>query len=195
MRTAAIQQRFAARIINVSLMTATSTWWSAARTVIVTRPSAVFHTIVYKRAIPAFPFTGSEMVRTRQSTNGSCLFLHILTCLLCADDLDLHVVTPGGAEVWYSNKIDYDSGGELDHDDIPLEDAFGNPIQNWVENVNFPTDGTSPQGTYTFFVVNYNQVQSADPWEVKSYLGDTVAGAYQGTLGHKGESAVYKVTL
>ena len=104
-------------------------------------------------------------------------------------------MTPGGAEIWYGNKSDEYSGGELDHDDRPLYEAPGNPIQNWVENVNFPTDGTSPQGTYTFFVVNYDQVGSADPWEVKSYLGDTVSGAYQGTLDDSEESAMYTVTL
>ncbi|KAI2494944.1 hypothetical protein MHU86_19589 [Fragilaria crotonensis] len=107
------------------------------------------------------------------------------------DDLDLHVVTPGGAEISYSNKADSLSGGELDHDDRPIIDAPANPIQNWVENVNFPLDGTSPVGTYTFFVLNYDQVNTADPWELKSYHGETVKSVHQGTLNHQGTSEKY----
>lgn len=111
------------------------------------------------------------------------------------DDLDLHVTTPGGAEIYYSYKADLNSGGELDHDDIPLTDAQANAIQNWVENVNFPMDGTSPVGTYTFFVVNFNQVGTADPWELKSYRGETVKSAHQGTINHKETSEKYTYAL
>lgn len=110
------------------------------------------------------------------------------------DDLDLHVVTPGGVEIDFAYQSDPVSGGEIDHDDIPLSDAPDDPIQNWVENVNFPLVG-SPEGTYTFFVHNYAQVGSdADAWELKSFLGDSLQSVNYGVLASNEISEFFTLT-
>jgi hypothetical protein len=60
-----------------------------------------------------------------------------------ASDVDLHVVEPGGREVWWGNRIT-SNGGQLDLDSN-AECAIDNVNQ---ENITWPT-GRAPTGTYT----------------------------------------------
>ena len=62
------------------------------------------------------------------------------------DDLDLHVVTPSGREIYYSNKEA--DGGRLDVD-MQVSTIVANP----AEHVVFKE--SPPQGTYTVRVVTY----------------------------------------
>ena len=96
------------------------------------------------------------------------------------DDLDLHVITPGGFEIFYADPDDPVSGGALDHDDIPIAPGY------WIENVYFPeTDDImvypSRAGTYRYFVDNYSQVETADDWTLKVYIGDELVEVRRGT--------------
>ena len=59
-------------------------------------------------------------------------------------DIDLHVVEPGGSEIYWENR-NGGQGGELDVDDV---DGFG------PENVNY-VQGKGPPGTYKWFVHYY----------------------------------------
>jgi uncharacterized protein YfaP (DUF2135 family) len=94
-----------------------------------------------------------------------------------ADDLDIHVITPGGVEIYFENIEDATSGGVVDVDGIPVE--FG----LWVENIIFPLDGSAPKGTYTYFVVNYNQQgAAADAFALEVFLGDTLQVTQTGLL-------------
>jgi uncharacterized protein YfaP (DUF2135 family) len=111
-----------------------------------------------------------------------------------ADDLDLHVVTPGQFEIYYYVKKDPTSGGELDVDKRPLTEAPGDPIRNWVENVNFPLAGR-PRGTYTFWVHNYLASGTPDAWELKSYQGENVVAIHTGVVGHDQASENYTLTV
>lgn len=66
-------------------------------------------------------------------------------------DIDLHVLTPGGSEIYYADPIL--EGGELDVDDCvsgicTVQDAAH------VENVVF--EGTPASGTYEFWAHNYD---------------------------------------
>jgi uncharacterized protein YfaP (DUF2135 family) len=63
-------------------------------------------------------------------------------------DLDLHVLTPNGYEIYYSRPTSGD-GGRLDVDRIPQ--AWG----QWMENVFWPPDGSAPRGTYRYWVFNF----------------------------------------
>jgi uncharacterized protein YfaP (DUF2135 family) len=82
------------------------------------------------------------------------------------DDLDLHVRTPSNFEIYFSQPFDASSNGQLDHDDIP------GPIQRWTESIFFPMDGSSPNGTYQYFVHNYRQVGERDNWTLAVYLNE-----------------------
>jgi hypothetical protein len=101
------------------------------------------------------------------------------------DDLDLHVITPGGAEIYYSNPSDSLSGGFLDNDDIPSSDLPGQEAL-WVENIGFPLDGSAPSRTYQYFVQNYDQIGgSPDSWTMEVYLdgGDNKGIPLQNQFG------------
>merc|ERR1712054_544407 len=66
------------------------------------------------------------------------------------DDLDLHVLSPSGANVYHGNKKV--GGGELDVD----MNAGGQKSNKPVENVYFGQRGDSaPHGSYTVTVRNY----------------------------------------
>lgn len=59
-------------------------------------------------------------------------------------DIDIHVVEPGGSEIYWENR-NGGQGGELDVDDV---DGFG------PENVNY-VQGKGPPGNYTWWVYYY----------------------------------------
>lgn len=69
------------------------------------------------------------------------------------DDMDLHVRTPSGEEIFYSNSVA--AGGELDVDMQVGEPYVAHP----VENIYF----TAPQhGTYKVWIDNYNNRTATD---------------------------------
>jgi uncharacterized protein YfaP (DUF2135 family) len=91
------------------------------------------------------------------------------TCfyIIETDDLDIHVLTPGGDHIYYGRKFDSVSKGRLDHDDIPRKEGL------YVESVYFPLDRTAPLGTYTYYVRSWNQRGVApDDWKFEVYMGD-----------------------
>jgi len=73
-------------------------------------------------------------------------------------DLDLHVMTPAGQEIYYRNKFDYATLGELDVDcyceDCPNK---GN------ENIYWPVDKPSPKGKYKFWIEYFKACQGGNP--------------------------------
>ena len=64
-----------------------------------------------------------------------------------SNDFDAHCVHPNGAEIYYSNKVDRRSGGNLDVDIITPK-----PNVAAVENITFPNKQLMRPGTYRFFV-------------------------------------------
>jgi len=110
-----------------------------------------------------------------------------------ADDLDLHVMTPGGSEIWFDNLRDPESGGFLDIDIIPSR--IGR-IDFWVENIVFPVDGSTPDGIYTFFVLNFAQIGSADGWGLSVWDGDVLERTLNGTtVGTDSQSENFTIEL
>ncbi len=63
------------------------------------------------------------------------------------DDVDLHISTPDGSEIYYGNRSA--GGGELDID----ANAGGNMMDNPVENIFFPTPAA---GTYSVWINDYS---------------------------------------
>ena len=102
--------------------------------------------------------------------------------------MDIHVRTPGGTEIWYSNTFDSISGGRLDQDDIP------NQIGLYIENIYFPSDGSAPEGTYEVWVENYDQYQGADSWELSVFLGNSLVMKKSGVISEDERSqSIYYV--
>ena len=105
------------------------------------------------------------------------------------DDLDLHVVTPGGAEVWYENKVE-PSGGKLDLDVNASCVTIG---ASNAENIVWPAASTPAEGVYKVRVdfyqscsgqpVNYT-VKVVNCGAVTSFTGSFTAA--QGDLGRAG---------
>lgn len=93
-------------------------------------------------------------------------------------DLDLHVVSPLGGEIWFSNPVQ--DGGELDTDNT--EGGAGA-----VENVHFP--GTPPAGSYTYFVDNFAG-GDAD-FTLTAYVNGTAVATQSGTAAADGQSPHY----
>ena len=93
--------------------------------------------------------------------------------MIASDDLDLHVITPGGVEIDYTDTFDPVSGGELDADDIP------EVVDLYVENIVFPN--TAPLGNYTFFVDPFTIVGEPDSWELEIYMDPGLVASYSGS--------------
>lgn len=106
------------------------------------------------------------------------ILILILLCYVTLDDLDLHVMTPVGTHIYFSPGNIYDpiTGGELDKDDIPDE----GDTDRWVENINFPLNGSAPDGEYTFWVHLYNEFPPKDPWSVAVYVDGELQAQYNG---------------
>jgi len=103
-------------------------------------------------------------------------------------DLDLHVLTPNGTEIYYSNPIG--QGGQLDVDCQCAGCASG-PNENiyWV-------NGTAPHGTYQFWAQYYQSCSGAPAssnFTLRILNMNTVIHTYTGTLS-SGKSQIYTFT-
>ncbi|MBO4242966.1 MAG: zinc-ribbon domain-containing protein [Clostridiales bacterium] len=93
------------------------------------------------------------------------------------DDLDLHISTPDGSEIYYGNKVA--GGGELDID----ANTSSNMMDEPVENVYF-SDPDS--GTYTIWIENYNDRSSGSTnYIVRVTVGDE-SETFSGTIDDSG---------
>lgn len=74
------------------------------------------------------------------------------------NDLDLHVIDPGGERIYFMNKHAR-SGAELD---VDRNADCTDPTTTPVEHVVWPT-GTAPRGTYQIYVVHFANCGPSDP--------------------------------
>jgi hypothetical protein len=73
------------------------------------------------------------------------------------DDLDLHLKGPG-LYIWFRDKVDRGTGGNLDVD----MNAGSGQSRTPVENITFPKREIMPEGEYTLFVNQFCQRESID---------------------------------
>ena len=82
-------------------------------------------------------------------------------------DLDLHLILPNQQEVFFGNpRVTFNNGSataELDHDN--LGDEIDAPPNTRVENI--VVTGTPQNGTYTFFVNNFNSSGGSDEFTLR----------------------------
>ncbi len=100
-------------------------------------------------------------------------------------DLDLHVLTPNGIELYFSNKSG--DGGQLDVDCLcgtcpngPNENIYWEP-------------GTAPHGQYKYWVQYYNNcgvAGASSAYTLRRLVNNTVVSTNSGTLS-SGKSPVY----
>lgn len=93
-------------------------------------------------------------------------------------DMDLAVVEPGGAEIYFANRFS-PSGGQLDVDsNFP---CGSNTFQ--VENIFWPS-GQAPSGTYTVYVNQYSTCGAGNAnWTLTVRLNGQVVLSQSGTGG------------
>ena len=92
------------------------------------------------------------------------------------DDLDFHMVEPGGNKISFSEKGPSPSGGLLDVD----MNAGSGSTREPVENIFYRSAATMSEGVYHLFVRQYKQRESTRVgFEVEcDFLGDTISFKY-----------------
>jgi Ca-activated chloride channel family protein len=98
------------------------------------------------------------------------------------NDLDLHVITPSGEEIFFGHKRSWD-GGELDVD-MNVRGETTKPVENiyWAK-------GGAPLGRYTVFVRNYRfheRSRQETNFNVELWVNDQ-ATSYEGSISGTGE--------
>ena len=74
------------------------------------------------------------------------------------DDLDAHMLEPGGNEIYFSNKRSFGTGGQLDVD----MNAGSNLVRNPVENITYKTIKQMRPGIYSYFIHQFNCRENID---------------------------------
>ncbi len=105
-------------------------------------------------------------------------------------DLDLHVRTPGGFDIYYSDPVD-PSGGELD-----VDCYCGDCPQGPNENIFWPQGSAAEAGTYSVSVEYFAPCGFDFPLPTSDYTlrilhAGAVVETYTGTLGDFGQRDVY----
>jgi uncharacterized protein YfaP (DUF2135 family) len=90
--------------------------------------------------------------------------------------MDLYVITPNRTVIYFGNRIDDASGGQLDVDHIPYSSGL------WVENIFFPSDGSAPKGVYGFYVYDRSIVAGSEPesWSLEVSVNRRTVAFYTG---------------
>lgn len=108
-------------------------------------------------------------------------------------DLDLHVLTPLGEEIYYADKED-STGGQLDVDCL-----CGDCPQGPNENIFWSFDSVPPSGNYTVSVVYYSACpldfqRHASDYTLRFLRGGVVTDTFTGTLDDYFQEDPYSYT-
>lgn len=107
------------------------------------------------------------------------------------NDFDAHCIEPNGNEIYYGNKHDYSTDGNLDVDIItPKKDIAA------VENITWPTKAKMKNGVYKFFVHNYSNNGGRSGFKAEiEFDGQIYSFNYDKELRHKETVSVATITL
>lgn len=134
--------------------------------------------------------TLSEEELNNQLENAGALTGAITVSMLwnTYDDLDLHVYTPTGEEIYFSNPSA--GGGTLDVDANAYDDSL---VESPVENIYFSAPGS---GTYSVYIYNYYDRTEGygSDYLVRITVGD-VSQTFSGTIDGTGTQVdIYNFT-
>ena len=99
------------------------------------------------------------------------------------NDLDLHVISPGGERVYFGNRISK-SGGELDVD--RNAGCSGDVTQKPIEHVVWTSD-SAPSGVYQVAVHHYMNCGPSDPshYRIEVKIGDEIVNKHTGVITYE----------
>ena len=107
------------------------------------------------------------------------------------NDFDAHCVEPNGHEIYYGDKVNRYTGGNLDVDII--DPTRGRPA---VENITWPIKSKMGVGKYRFYVNCYNNRGGRSGFKAEiEFNGQIYSFNYNKTLRHKENVQVAEVTL
>ena len=107
------------------------------------------------------------------------------------NDFDAHCIEPGGNEIYFANKINCQTGGNLDVDII--SPIHGTPA---VENITWPALRRMWDGSYRFFVRNFSHNGGRSGFKAEiEFNGEVHSYEYPHELRHKQDVDVAVVTL
>lgn len=107
------------------------------------------------------------------------------------NDFDAHCVEPNGHEIYYGDKVNRYTGGNLDVDII--EPMRGRPA---VENITWPVKSKMRAGKYRFYVNCYNNRGGRSGFKAEiEFDGQIYSFNYNKALRHKENVEVAEVTL
>lgn len=111
-------------------------------------------------------------------------------------DLDAHCITPYGDEIYYSNKIDTHTGGELDVDiQRPATDSRLGPDKVAVENITWASKNRMRDGVYKLFVHQYYGKLTGGFRAEVEFGDETYSFDYSDVLRQHDKMPVAEVTL
>lgn len=107
------------------------------------------------------------------------------------NDFDAHCIEPNGHEIYYGDKVNRYTGGNLDVDII--DPMRGRPA---VENITWPIKSKMGVGKYRFYVNCYNNRGGRSGFKAEiEFDGQIYSFNYNKTLRHKENVQVAEVTL
>lgn len=105
------------------------------------------------------------------------------------DDLDLHMIEPGGNYIGFQSKHSFRTDGRLD-----VDMNVTNCIRNAVENITYPSRSRMIEGIYELYVHNYTKRESVDVgFEVEiEFGGETKTFVYDKPVASSSKIIVAK---
>lgn len=110
-------------------------------------------------------------------------------------DLDAHCHQPNGNLIYFSNKRDYNTGGNLDIDITNPKAHKSHYKKDVVENITFPQLSQMVDGKYVFLVHQFSANGSQGFKAEIEFNGETYTYSYDKPLTYKSKVIVAEVTL
>lgn len=143
---------------------------------------------------------GKSQIKEAVKSNGGAVDGVLRFSIMWADDavdnsdLDAHCKEPSGHEIYFSNKLSYRTGGNLDID-ITQPQTHKKNSKEVVENITYPSISKMENGVYRFFVNQFSERNSKGFKAEIEFDGEIYSYQYDNPLSNKSRVQVAEVTL